>query len=76
MVRTDGSYVMDFKKIIFWLFGIFAIYMIIELIRKILGGSLGFEEIIVGLLLVNIGYSFKINSKLSEHLGWHKGEGD
>jgi len=50
--------------------------LIIELIRKILGGSLEFEEIIIGLLIANLGYSFYINSKVSEHIGWHKGRED
>ena len=64
----------NWKKVLYWLLGIFAVYLIIELIRKILGGSLGFEEIVIGLLITNLGYSFYINSKLSEHLGWHKGK--
>lgn len=50
-------------------------YLVFEIIRKILGGSWGFEELVVGLLLANLGYSFYINSKLSGHLGWHKGKG-
>jgi hypothetical protein len=54
---------------------LFAVYLIFEIIRKLLGGSLGFEEIIIGLLIANIGYSFHINSKLSEHIGWHRGMG-
>jgi len=51
----------------------FVIYLIIELIRKILGGSLGFEKLVIGLLIANLGYSFHISNKLAEHLGWHKG---
>ena len=66
----------NFKKILYWLLIIFIIYLIIELIRKILGGSLEFEEIIIGLLIANLGYSFYINSKVSEHIGWHKGRED
>ncbi len=72
-------------KLIYWLFVIFLIYLIIELTRKILGGSLGFEELVTTLLVANIGYSFyintelnskisEINSKLSGHIGWHKGQ--
>ena len=66
-------------KIFYWLLGIFTIYLIIEIIRKILGGSLGFEELIMGLLIANLGYIIglhnkisKVDSKLSGHLGWHK----
>ena len=66
----------NFKKILYWLLIIFIIYLIIELIRKILGGSLGLEEIVIGLLISNLGYSFYINSKVSEHIGWHKGRED
>ena len=61
------------EQILYWLLVIFMIYLIIELLRKIFGGSLGFEELVVGLLIANLGYSFHINAKLSEHIGWHKG---
>ncbi len=64
------------EKILSWLLFLFVIYLVIELTRKILGGSLGFEELVVGLLIANLGYSFHISSKLSEHLGWHKGRTD
>ena len=70
-------------KIVYWIFVIFLAYLIFELIRKILGGSLGFEELVVGLLIANLGYIIglhnkisKVDSKLSEHLGWHKGKGN
>ncbi|MBU2638286.1 MAG: hypothetical protein KJ955_04900 [Nanoarchaeota archaeon] len=61
------------KKILYWLFLLFAIYLIFELIRKIFGGSISFEGAVIALLVMNIGYSFHISSKLSEHIGWHKG---
>ena len=61
------------EQILYWLLVIFMLYLIIELLRKIFGGSLGFEELVVGLLIANLGYSFYINAKLSEHIGWHKG---
>ncbi len=61
------------QKLFYWFLALFTVYLIIELIRKLLGGSLGFEEIVIGLLIANLGYSFYINSKLSEHLGWHSG---
>ncbi|MBU0929504.1 MAG: hypothetical protein KJ623_00335 [Nanoarchaeota archaeon] len=65
---------LDFKKIIYWIFVLFLVYLIIELIRKIVGGSLGFEELVIGLLIANLGYSFYINSRVSEHMGWHRGK--
>lgn len=61
------------EQILYWLLVLFMVYIIIELLRKILGGSLGFEELVVGLLIANLGYSFYINAKLSEHIDWHKG---
>ncbi|MFH0977786.1 MAG: hypothetical protein V1837_00645 [Candidatus Woesearchaeota archaeon] len=60
---------------------LFLAYLIFELIRKLLGGSLGFEELVIGLLIANLGYSFylrgylsKIDSKISGHIGWHSGQ--
>lgn len=62
------------------LFLLFVIYVIFEVIRKILGGSLGFQDLVIVLLVANLGYSFKlhsmiskVDSKLSGHIGWHKG---
>jgi len=63
------------EKALYWLLLIFVVFLIIQLVFKILGGSLGFEEIVIGLLIANLGYSFCINTKLSEHIGWHKGKG-
>jgi len=62
------------QKILYWILILFMTYLIIELIRKILGGSLSIEELIIGLMIANLGYSFYINTKLSEHIGWHKGK--
>jgi len=40
-----------------------------------------FEELVIALLVANIGYSFhlkesinKMDAKLSGHLGWHRGQ--
>lgn len=76
LVYYHDNKMKNLKKILYWLLIIFIIYLIIELIRKIFGGSLGFEEIVLGLLIANLGYSFYINSKISEHIGWHKGRED
>ncbi len=64
------------QKMLYWILVIFVIYMLIELARKIFGGSLSFEALVIGLLIANLGYSFYINNKLSEHMGWHKGKED
>jgi ABC-type methionine transport system permease subunit len=68
------------RKTLYVVFFIFLLYLIFELARKILGGSLGFEELVIGLLVANLGYSFyikealgKIDSKISGHIGWHRG---
>ncbi len=55
------------------LFLLFVICLIFEIIRKILGGSLGLQELVAALLIANLGYTYRINSKLSEHIGWHRG---
>ena len=69
------------EKVLYWIFFAFLIYIAYELIRKVLGHSLGFEELVIALLVANIGYSFylkgsinKIDNKLSGHIGWHKGK--
>ena len=67
---------MKWENVLYWIFVLFLIYLIIELIRRLLGGSLEFEELMVGLLIANLGYAFHINSKLSKHIGWHKGKGN
>ena len=64
----------NLERILYWLLILFIIYLIIEIIRNLLGGSLGFEELVIGLLIANLGYSFYISSKLSGHIGWHKGK--
>ena len=69
------------RKISYWLFFLFLLYLAFELLRKVLGGSLAFETLMIGLLLANLGYSFsikeslnRIDSKITGHLGWHKGK--
>ena len=64
----------EWKKVLYWLLILFTIYLVFEAIRKMIGGSLGFEELVIGLLIANMGYSFYLNSKLSEHIGWHKAQ--
>lgn len=59
--------------VLYGLYLTFLLFIVYQLIRKLLGGSWGFEEIIIALLLANIGYSFVISSKLSKHLGMHEG---
>jgi len=72
---------MKLQNILEWSLVLFILYLIYEIIRKLLGGSLGFEELVIGLLLANLGYAFHthtklahVQAKLAEHLGWHKGK--
>ena len=44
----------QWQKLFYWLLALFIIYLIIELIRKLIGGSLGFEELVIGLLISNL----------------------
>jgi|TARA_B100001971_G_C17722341_1_gene301816 hypothetical protein len=64
------------RKTIYIIFLLFLGYLIYELTKKLLGGSLGFEELVIGLLIANLGYSFylkdsinKVDSKVSGHIG-------
>lgn len=67
----------------YWFLVIFGIYIIYELTRKLLGGSLTYESLIIAGVVANIGFSVqltksigKLDAKLSEHIGWHKGRED
>jgi len=81
VVKIKNSKQELLQKVVYWIFLIFLVYLIYELLSKLFGGSLGFEELVIGLLIANLGYSFylrdsinKIDSKISGHLGWHKGK--
>ncbi len=52
---------------------IFAIYIIYQLFRVLLGGSWEFEEIIIALLILNLGLAIETRATLSRHLGKHEG---
>jgi ABC-type methionine transport system permease subunit len=81
VVKINAKIKNILRRVIYWFFFIFIAYIIFEVTRKVLGGSLGFEALVVGLLIANLGYSFymkesinKIDSKISGHIGWHKGK--
>ena len=68
------------EKLVYAIFVLFLLYLVYELVRKITGGSLGFEELVIALLIANLGYSFylkesinKIDKKVESHFGWHRG---
>ncbi len=52
--------------LLYWLLFLFLVYLIYELIRKLLGGSLTFESLVIGLLIANLGYSFYIKDAISK----------
>ncbi len=79
LVYSEGSKMSKITRALYWLLGLFVLYLIIEILRKIFGGSLGFEELTIGLLVANTGYIIALHTKitkvhvqLSEHLGWHR----
>ena len=81
MVKVKKKTQEVLRKLVYGLFVLFLAYLVFELIRKLTSGSLGFEELVIALLIANLGYSFylkeslnKIDSKISGHLGWHKGK--
>ena len=81
--RGNKGRSMKIKDAFYWLLVIFVAYLIVEIIRRIFGGSLGFEQVVIGLLIANLGYVInlhtkisEINASLSEHLGWHRGRGN
>ena len=57
---------MNIAKLFYWLLNLFVAYLIFEVIRKILGGSLGFEELVSGFLIANIGYLAALQGKISK----------
>lgn len=76
MVYTNGVTKMKLERIFYWLLVAYIMYITIEVARIILGGSLGFEEILIALLVGNIALTFKLqyqigklNSKLQYQIG-------
>lgn len=55
------------QNILYGFFILFIFYVIFELLRKVLGGSWGFEELVIALLVANIGYSFYLKESLGRH---------
>lgn len=52
---------------------LFAIYIIYQIFKTILGGSWTIEQIILSLLVLNIGWTALVQRQLSTHIGDHKG---
>ena len=73
-----------FARILYWSFVLFIIYIIFELIRKIFGGSLTVDSLIISLMTIILGVLFRMNNtinknlnkvdtKITRHIAWHKG---
>lgn len=45
---------------------IFAAYLIYQIIRKMIGGSWSIEEIILGILILNVGATFTVGLLMAE----------
>ena len=72
---------MKYSRILYWALILFTVYLIIEIIRNMLGGSLSSEQLIIGLLVIVIGLVFqikdsisKVDAKIMSHIAWHKGQ--
>ncbi len=52
---------------------LFAVYVIYQIIRKLAGGSWDSEQIIISLIILNIGWTALIQRQISSHVGEHKG---
>lgn len=64
----DGKTV-NYQKILYWALVLFSIYLAIEILRKVFGGSWGFEETMVALQVATIGFCFSLQKQISEHTG-------
>ena len=61
---------MLFRLLVF----LFLLQLIFNIIRNIFGGLYTIQEFMIFMLVANVGYTFYVHAKLSEHLGWHKGK--
>ena len=66
----------DWIDLLLVIFGLFIAY---QLLLKIIGGSWQSEAVIIGLLMLNIGLTFKLavnfnklEFKFDRHMSWHK----
>ncbi len=54
------------EKLLEILLVLFGIFLLIQILRKIIGGSWGTEDIIIALLIFNIGCTFTIGIMLAQ----------
>ena len=67
---------MNPRSFFYWLLVAFGAYLIFELVRKISGGSLSAEDLMIGLQIATLGFLYDLSSRFNEHMGWHKGKGE
>jgi len=61
----------DFLDVLKTILIVYIIYVIYQIVKRGLGGSWGFEALIIAILIANLGYSFYISAQLQRHLGKH-----
>ena len=55
-----------YEKVMDWILVLYVLYMIYLLTQRINTGSIGFEEIVLVALILNLAYSLHINAKVSD----------
>ncbi|MEK6858262.1 MAG: hypothetical protein AABX39_06770 [Nanoarchaeota archaeon] len=51
---------------------LFSTYVLYQILRKLLGGSWSIEEIILALVVVNLGWTGYLQKEFSQHVGEQK----
>jgi len=64
---------MKTEQIIKYIITIFGIYLVYQLYRKITGNSWSTDGIIIGLIILNLGWTVAMQKQISSHIGEHKG---
>lgn len=66
MVKIKKRHQRFIQKVLYWIFLIFLTYLIYEILLKLVGGSLAFETLVIGLLITNLGYSFYLRESIDK----------
>jgi len=64
---------MKIKTVIKLSLSVFSLYLLYQVLRKLLGGSWGEEELILALVGINLGWTMMLQKDLSQHLGQSTG---
>ncbi len=71
-VRLNRKTIELSAKVLYWVLFFFVVYLIFELIRKLLGGSLSFESLTIALIVMHIGLTITLTFVLLSNQ--HKAE--